>query len=102
MRIWAHIRSAIVLTCARKCGVAGVDTAALGRSDCPRAAPGLTDMAGDSVKATASAEASPSPDVPCSKVSGVGAGLVASCEAPQACNRVLTACPQSACSYNKP
>ena len=90
-----------LLTCVWKCAVEGVDTAALALSDCPRVAPGLTDLAGDSVKASTSAEASAGPDVPCSNVSGVGAGLLASCVAPHACRESL-ACPQSACSYGKP
>ncbi len=67
-----------LLTCVWKRAVEGVDTAALALSDCPRVAPGLSDLAGDSVRSTTSAEASPSPDVPCSNVSGVGAGLLAS------------------------
>ncbi|KAA6427600.1 MAG: hypothetical protein FRX49_02263 [Trebouxia sp. A1-2] len=43
-----------------------MDTAPLARSDCPRVAPGRTDLAGDSAWSTTSAAASPSPDVPCS------------------------------------
>ena len=91
-----------LLTCVWKCAAEGVDTAALALSDCPRVAPGLSDLAGDSVKASISAEASPILDIPCSSVSGVGAGLLASCVAPHACSRECMACPQSACSYSKP
>lgn len=67
-----------MLTCVWKCAVEGVDTAALALSDCPRVALGRRDLAGHSVKASTSAEASPTPDAPCSNVSGVGAGLLAS------------------------